>query len=386
MAPSRLRPELSSLGTTIFAEMSSLAVEHGAINLGQGFPDLDGPEEIKAVAIDAINAGRNQYPPGIGIPELRQAIASHQRRMYEMEWSPETDVLVTAGATEAIAAAILALVSPGEEVVLMEPFYDAYYAATLIAGGSPRAVRLRGTDFSLDPEELRSQVSGKSRVIVLNNPHNPSGKVFTREELLQVAAVAEEFNLVVLADEVYEHLVFEGSHLHFASLPGMRERTISISSMAKSFSLTGWKIGWATGPANLVSAVKATKQFLTYVNGAPFQPAAAFALDNAERLVPEVREPLRAQRDLLAKGLASLGFNLHPCNATYFVISDLGPATSTDSRRFCLDLIERAGVAAIPTSAFYLGSEPPVEVRWTFSKQRATLAEALDRLGRVKEW
>ncbi len=381
-----LRPELSSLGTTIFAEMSSLAVERGAINLGQGFPDLDGPEEIKKVAIDAINSGHNQYPPGIGIPELRRAVASHQLRRYQMEWDPATEVLVTAGATEAIAAAILALVSPGEEVLLVEPFYDAYYAATLIAGGSPRAVRLRGRDFSLDPDELRARISGKCKVLVLNNPLNPAGKVFTREELLVVAAVAEEFNLVVVADEVYEHLVFEGSHQHFASLPGMRERTLSISSMAKTFSLTGWKVGWVTGPANLVSAVRTTKQFLTYVNGAPLQPAAAFALDNVERLVPQVLGPLREQRNLLIKGLSELGFELHPSNATYFVISDLGPAKAEDSRAFCLDLIERVGVAAIPTCAFYMGSDPPIEVRWTFSKQRATLAEALERLGAVTEW
>ncbi|MHB8191431.1 MAG: aminotransferase class I/II-fold pyridoxal phosphate-dependent enzyme [Ferrimicrobium sp.] len=377
-----LSPRLQTLQTTIFAEMSQLAAATKSINLGQGFPDTDGPSEIAQAAIEAIRQGHNQYPPGIGIAPLREAVAAHQRRYYGMNLDPDSEVLITAGATEAIAAAVLALCDHGDEVILFEPFYDAYAAMVTIAGAIPKVVTLTGSEFTFEPEDLRRAVSNQTRAIILNNPHNPTGKVFTRAELDVIAEVVIAHDLVVISDDVYEHLVFEGSYLPLALLPGMWDRTLSISSAAKTFSFTGWKVGWVSGPRNLVSAVRTTKQYLTYANGAPFQVAIAYALDHSEELIPQVYGPLFAQRATLTEGLTRLGFALHPSSATYFVVSDLGPFAGVDSYQWCMDLARVAKVVAIPTSVFYLSPSGDArrEVRWTYSKRDDVLHDAVDRL------
>jgi N-succinyldiaminopimelate aminotransferase len=373
---------MAGMGTTIFAEMSALAVATGSVNLGQGFPDTDGPAEIAQAAAGAIIAGHgNQYPPGPGIPELRQAIAEHQRRFYGLSFDPGTEVLVTAGATEAVAAALLALVEPGDEVIAFEPYYDSYAACVALAGGIRVPVTLRPPDFRPDLDALRAAITPRTRLILLNSPHNPTGSVFTRAELAGIAALACEHDLLVIADEVYEHMVFAGEHVPAVSLPGMRERTVSISSAGKTFSFTGWKIGWITASAELVTAVRTVKQFLTYVSGGPFQYAIAEALRMDDAYFAGISEDLRGKRDLLCAGLSAAGFEVYPPEGTYFVTTDIRHLGAGDGIEFCRELPRRAGVVAIPSAVFYDNAEAGrTQVRFAFCKRPEVLREALGRL------
>ncbi|TCO41604.1 N-succinyldiaminopimelate aminotransferase [Kribbella antiqua] len=376
---------LSGLGTTIFAEMSALAVATDSVNLGQGFPDTDGPASLLEDAIAAIQAGANQYPPGRGIPALRQAIADHQQRFYGLTYDPDTEVLVTTGATEAVAAALLAYVEPGDEVIALEPYYDSYAAGIAFAGGRRVPVTLRAPDFRLDLDELRAAVTPRTKVLLINSPHNPTGTVLTDDELRGISAVAIEHDLVVITDEVYEHLVYDGRrHKPLASYDGMAERTISISSAGKTFSVTGWKIGWVTGTPAAVTAVMTAKQFLTFTSGAPFQPAVAKALALGNDYYDSLRLDLQSRRDLLCDGLEALGFGVHRPQATYFVTTDIRPLGHTDGVDFCRMLPERTGVVAIPHQVFYDNTTfgRPL-VRWAFCKQPHVLQEALNRLTKL---
>jgi N-succinyldiaminopimelate aminotransferase len=377
----RLRP----FTTTIFATMSELATATGSVNLGQGFPDTDGPDELREVAVAAIREGRNQYPPGNGTPELRRAVAEHQRAWYGMELDPETEVLVTVGATEGIAAALLALCEPEDEVVMFEPTYDSYAACVSLAGAVPRLVRLHPPHWSFHPDELAAAAGGpRAKLVLLNSPHNPTGKVFSREELGQVAALCAARNLLAVTDEVYEHLVFEGSHVPLATLPGMRERTLTVSSGGKTFSFTGWKVGWAAGPAPLVAAVRSAKQFLTYTSPAPFQLAVAHGLGLPAATLKGLADELAAKRDLLCDGLAALRFGVYRPSATYFATTDIAPvAPGMSAHDFCLSLPERCGVVAIPSSVFYDPADALAGrtlVRWAFCKRDNVLRDALNRL------
>jgi len=381
-----LASRLQGLGTTIFAEMSALAVRTGSVNLGQGFPDTDGPDSLLEDAVSAIRAGANQYPPGRGIPELRHAIADHQRRYYGIEVDPVTQVLVTTGATEAIAAALLAFVEPGDEVVALEPYYDSYAACVAMAGGRRVPVTLRAPDFRLDLDALRTAVTDRTTVLLINSPHNPTGTVLTDDELRAVAAVAVEHDLVVITDEVYEHLVFDGAaHRPLATYDGMAERTVSISSAGKTFSVTGWKVGWVTGTEQVVTSVNTVKQFLTYTSGAPFQPAVAAALALGNDYFDGLRHSLQRRRDLLCTGLDELGFGVHVPEGTYFVTTDVRPLGFDDGVEFCRMLPEKCGVVAIPHQVFYDNVEAgrPL-VRWAFCKQEIVLIEALDRLSALR--
>ncbi|AGP62394.1 putative cysteine-S-conjugate beta-lyase [Mycobacterium intracellulare subsp. yongonense 05-1390] len=388
MTVSRLRP----YATTVFAEMSALAARVGAVNLGQGFPDEDGPAAMLKAAQDAIAEGHNQYPPGIGVPSLRTAIAAQRQRRFGIEYDPDTEVLVTVGATEAIASAVLGLVEPGSEVLLIEPFYDSYSPVLAMAGAHRVAVPLvpHGRGFALDADALRRAVTPRTRALIVNSPHNPTGTVLSPAELTAIAEVAIAADLLVITDEVYEHLVFdEHRHLPLAGLDGMAERTITISSAAKMFNCTGWKIGWACGPAELIAGVRAAKQYLSYVGGAPFQPAVALALDTEDAWVAGLRDSLRARRDRLAAGLSDIGFEVHDSAGTYFLCADPRPLGYDDSTAFCAALPEKAGVAAIPLSPF---CDPAAEhasaqakvwnhlVRFTFCKREDTLDEAIRRL------
>ncbi len=379
-----LNRRLAGLGTTIFAEMSARAVATGSINLGQGFPDRDGPPEIARAAADAILQGRgNQYPPGPGIPELRHAVADHARRFYGLSYDPDTEVLVTAGATEAIAAAMLALVEPGDEVIAFEPYYDSYAANIAMAGGIRVPVTLRPPDFRPDLDELAKAITPRTRLVLLNSPHNPTGSVFTRDELAAIAALAVSRDLLVVTDEVYEHLVFDGEHVAIAGFPGMRERTVRISSAGKTFAFTGWKIGWVQATAELVTAVRTAKQFLTFVSGGPFQYAIAQALALPDSYYSTLRQNLKTQRDLLTAGLAKIGFEVYPPQGTYFVLTDIKPLGERDGLEFCLALPERAGVVAIPSALFYDHAEAArTQVRFAFCKQPEVLTEALTRLSK----
>jgi N-succinyldiaminopimelate aminotransferase len=369
---------MRGFGTTIFAEMSALALATESINLGQGFPDTDGPPEVLEAAAAAIKDGHNQYPPGPGIPALRQAISAHQLRCYGLDYNADTEVLVTAGATEAIAAALLALAGPGDEVVLFEPYYDSYAACVALAGAQRRTVTIErsGTGWAFDPAALAAAVGPRTRVLVLNTPHNPTGLVFGPDELRAIADIVLRYDdLIVVSDEVYEHLIFDGRrHLPIATLPEMRERTVTISSAGKTFSVTGWKIGWACAPPHLIAALRTVKQFLTYVNGAPFQPAVAEVLGAAETLAPAAS--LQAQRDLLCDGLAALGYDVITPQATYFATVDVG----RDAVEFCRDLPHRHGVVAIPSSVFYDSAAGDHYVRFAFCKRPEVLTAALERL------
>jgi N-succinyldiaminopimelate aminotransferase len=381
-----LNRRLEGLGTTIFAEMSARAIATGSINLGQGFPDRDGPVTVAQAAADAILAGRgNQYPPGPGIPELRRAIAAHDERFYRLRYDPDDEVLVTTGATEAIAAAMLALVEPGDEVIAFEPYYDSYAANIAMAGGVRVPVTLRPPDFRPDTGELAQAVTPRTRLILLNSPHNPTGSVFTRAELAAIAALACERDLLVVADEVYEHMVYTGEHVPIGSLPGMRERTVSISSAGKTFSFTGWKIGWVTAPAELVAAVRAVKQFLTFVSGGPFQYAIAEALALPDEYYAQLRDNLRAQRDLLVSGLRDIGFEVYEPHGTYFVTADIRGLGEQDGVEFCRTLPDRVGVVAIPSAVLYDHKEAArSHVRFAFCKRPEVLTEALARLSRLR--
>ncbi|MFD5749947.1 pyridoxal phosphate-dependent aminotransferase [Streptomyces sp. NPDC127033] len=371
-------------GTTIFAEMSALAARTGAINLGQGFPDTDGPETVREAAVRALRDGRgNQYPPGPGVPELRTAVADHQRLRYGLTYDPDTEVLVTAGATEAIAATLLALTGPGDEVIALEPYYDSYAACIGMAGATRVPVTLRPHDgaYHLDLDELRDAVTDRTRVLLLNTPHNPTGTVVSPAELAAIAELAVERDLLVITDEVYEHLVFDGEHVPIATLPGMRERTLTISSGGKTFSFTGWKVGWVTGPPALVTAVRSAKQFLTYVSSGPFQYAIAEALRLPQSYFDDLRADLRTKRDLLCTGLAAVGFEVYRPAGTYFVTTDIRPLGETDGFAFCRALPERCGVVAVPNAVFYdHQKEGAPFVRFAFCKRTDVLQEATDRL------
>ncbi len=424
---------LQSFGTTIFTEMSALAQRTGAIDLGQGFPDADGPAEVLDVAARALRDGPNQYAPAGGTPELRRAVAEHQRRFYGIEIDPDTQVQATVGATEGIAAALLGLVNPGDVVIVFEPYYDCYAAAPALAGATRRTVSLRPPEFGLDVEALRSAARGDAvrvggaaprsdsaddrsdsaddrsdsagragagvraparhpaddgrpaRFLILNSPHNPTGKVFTRDELEQVAAVCRELDLIAICDEVYEHLAFDGEHVPLCSLDGMAERTLTVSSAGKTFALTGWKVGWVTGPAPLVAAVAAAKQFLTFSGHGPLQRGIAHALAMPDDYFTGARDALRAKRDRLCAGLEAAGLEVLRPAGGYFACCDIRSIGEHDGRTFCRDLPERAGVVAVPVVAFY--DDEPVGlplVRFAYCKQDAVIDEAAARLAGLR--
>jgi N-succinyldiaminopimelate aminotransferase len=376
-----LASRLQGFGTTIFAEMSALAVRTASINLGQGFPDTDGPAPVLDAAVDAIRAGHNQYAPGPGTPELRTAVAEHQRRWYGIEIDPDCEVLVTAGATEAIAASMLALCEPGDEVVTFEPYYDSYAACIAMAGAQRKVVQLRTPDYSFDAADLAGAVTSRTRLVLLNSPHNPTGKVFSRAELEAVARVCVEHDLLAVTDEVYEHIVFDGEHIPLCTLPGMAERTVTISSGGKTFSCTGWKIGWACGPAELVTAVRTAKQFLTYTNGTPFQHAIALGLGLDDDVFLSLAKDLREKRDHLTRGLANAGLEVLPTAGTYFATVDIRSVGEHDGLAFCRALPERCGVVAVPNVVFYDDEAAGLPlVRFAFCKRPDVIDEAVARL------
>lgn len=379
----RMRPFTS----TIFAEMSALAVKHEAINLGQGFPDTDGPASMLAAAVDAINSGENQYPPGIGVPGLRHAIAEHEREQYGIGLDPDTQVLVTVGATEAISGALLGLVEPGREVVMIEPYYDSYAACVALAGGVRKTVPLvpDGDGFVLDRDALVAAFGPNTAAVLINSPHNPTGTVLGDEDLTEVARLAAEHDVVVITDEVYEHLLFDGRAQHpIATLPGMAERTLRISSAAKTFNCTGWKVGWITGPAELVAAARAAKQFLSYVGSGPFQPAVAHALRNEMDWARGNARDLERKRTVLSDALRSAGFAVHRSEAGYFVCADPRPLGYSDGAAFCRELPAKIGVAAVPVSAFVDDTAAWGHlVRFAFCKRDEVIAEAAERLRRL---
>lgn len=376
---------MQGFGTTIFAEMSALAAATGAINLGQGFPDVDGPPEVVEAAIAAIRAGDNQYPPGIGVASLREAVAEHQARFWGLTYDPDTEVLVTAGATEAIAATLLALLDAGDEVVTFEPYYDSYAACIALAGAQRRVVTLRPPDYGFSADAFTAAVTPRTRVLLLNSPHNPTGKVFCRAELELIADLCVAHDLIAVTDEVYEHLVYEGEHIPLATLPGMRDRTVTISSAGKTFSMTGWKTGWICASEPLVSAARTVKQFLTYTHAAPFQLAAAAGLRLPDAYFSGLAAELAAKRDLLGAGLADAGFDVFMPAGTYFVTADIRPFGESDGLAFCRALPERCGVVAVPTVVFYDDVEAGSPfVRFTFCKRREVLEDAVTRLKELR--
>jgi N-succinyldiaminopimelate aminotransferase len=389
-AHSQVASRLAPFGTTIFAEMSALALATGAVNLGQGFPEDGGPKLLRAAAIAAIEEGDNQYPPGIGVPSLLEAVAAHQLAEYGLSYDPTTEILITSGATEAIAAAVLGLCEPGDEVIMLEPSYDSYAAVVAMAGAVRVGVSLSYDEgarrWVLPPGALEAAVSERTRLVLLNSPHNPTGKVLDEAELAEVADTCRRHDLVAVTDEVYEHLVFDGRrHLPLASFEQMAERTVTISSAGKSFSVTGWKVGWACAPARLLQGVRAAKQFLTYVSPAPFQRAVAAGLWVTHEIVDALAAELQANRDLLRKGLAEAGFSVRDAEATYFLTVDLSGRTDEDGASFCRALPARCGVVAVPCSVFYGDPEEGRSlVRFAFCKRRATIEEAVERLGRLR--
>ena len=380
-----IKNSMREFGETIFAEMSALAVKTGAINLGQGFPDTDGPQEIAELAITAIRDGHNQYPPGLGIKKLRDAISHHQMRFYGLEFDPETEVLVTAGATEAIAASLLAICEQGDEIITFEPYYDSYAASIALAGGVRRVVTLNTPEYTFSIDDLKKLINVKTKAILLNSPHNPTGKVFTHNELSQIANLCIEHDLVAICDEVYEHLVFEGEHIPLIQYPGMRDRTIQISSAGKTFSFTGWKIGWVCAQPALLDTVRTAKQFLTYVNGAPFQHAIAEALNLSDHYFDNFLEDMRVKRDCLSQGLEKAGLTTFTPQGTYFVTADIEKLGYEDGKQFCLDLPVQCGVVAVPNVVFYdnkdLGS---TLIRFAFCKKLDVLEEAVERLQTIE--
>ena len=373
---------LQGIPATIFAEMSALAVSTNSLNLGQGFPDRDGPDSVVEAAVTAMRAGRNQYAPGPGIPELRSAIAAHQANHYDVELDSLSQVLVTTGATEAIAAAILAFIDVGDEIVVLEPYYDSYVACIQLAGGVRRPVLLRAPEFRLDVDALRAAVSDRTTALLINSPHNPTGAVLNRTELEAIAEVAIEHDLLVITDEVYEHLIFDGrEHIPLCTLPGMFDRTVSISSAGKSFSFTGWKIGWVTGPAELVRAVETAKQFITFTSGAPLQPAIAYALTEETDFYAQLGKTLEGKRDRLCAGLRGLDMDVYVPEGTFFVSTDVRRYGYEDGLAFCLALPEKAGVVAIPSQVFYDDYEEGRHlIRWAFCKEDDFIDEGVRRL------
>jgi N-succinyldiaminopimelate aminotransferase len=379
-----LTTRLAAFGTSIFTEMTALAVRHDAVNLGQGYPDFDGPDFVKDAAIEAMRAGHNQYAPMPGLPRLQRAVAEHQQRFYGLEYDAATEVTVHAGATEGLCAAFQALLDPGDEVILFEPFYDAYRPGFSLVGARPRVVRLHPPDFAFASVELERAVGPKTRALLLNSPHNPAGRVFRPGELEEIAALCRRHDLIAVTDEVYEHIVFEGEHAPLARLPGMRERTVTISSAGKTFSLTGWKIGWSCAPPPLAAAVRAAHQFVTFAVATPLQHAAAAALAADDGYYERLREGYRARRDRLGEGLARVGFRVTPPQGTYFTIADIRPVGFDDDEAFCRVLPERVGVAAIPLSAFGTEGGPRHLARFAFCKDDATLDEGIRRLRRLR--
>jgi N-succinyldiaminopimelate aminotransferase len=378
-----LNRRLDGLGNSIFGVMSARAVATNSVNLGQGLPDVDGPPSIARAAADAVLAGQgNQYPPAIGIPELRQAVAAHQRRFYGLGYDPDSEVLITAGATEAIAASLLALLEPGDEVIAFEPYYDSYVANIAMAGATRVPLTLRPPEFRPDLARLESLITSKTRLLLLNSPHNPTGMVLTRAETEAIARIAIDHDLLVITDEAYEHLTFGAEHVPFATIEGMRGRLVSIGSAGKTFSFTGWKVGWATATPELIAAVRTTKQFLTYVSSGPFQYAVAQALGLPDSYYRDMAADLRAKRDLMAAGLREIGFRVYEPDGTYFITTDISPLGERDAMEFCLGLPDRAGVVAIPSAVFY--DDHPDEgrtmVRFAFCKRQELLKEALSRL------
>jgi N-succinyldiaminopimelate aminotransferase len=384
----RLVPRLRPFTSTIFAEMTALALAHDAVNLGQGAPDTDGPASMLAAAQAAIAGGLNQYPPGPGMPVLRAAVAADRLARYGQQLDPDTEVLVTVGATEAVSAAVLALVEAGDEVVVLDPSYDSYAAAVALAGATAVRVPLvaDGLRFAVDLDAVRAAVGPRTRVLLVNSPHNPTGTVFTDDELRGLAALAVDRDLVVVTDEVYEHLTFDGRrHLPLCTLPGMAQRTLSVSSAAKTFNATGWKTGWVCGPAELVAAVRAAKQFLTFVGAAPFQPAVAHALTHEQAWVADLREGLQHKRDALSATLAEVGMTVHPSEGTYFVCADPRPLGFTDGLALCRELPGRVGVAAVPVGVFCADPDPWSHLlRFAFCKRDSVLHEAGVRLRRTR--
>ncbi|MGW0587264.1 pyridoxal phosphate-dependent aminotransferase [Streptosporangium sp. NPDC002607] len=378
---------MRGFGTTIFAEMSALALRTDSINLGQGFPDTDGPAAMLERAVSAIREGANQYPPGPGVPELRQAVCEHHKDHYGLSFDPDGEILVTVGATEAVAAAILALCEPGDEVIAFEPYYDSYAASVALAGAVLRPVTLRPVEgrFTFDPAELRAAVGPRTRVVLVNSPHNPTGTVLTRAELDEIALLCQERDLIAVTDEVYEHLTFDGvEHVPLATLPGMRERTVMISSAGKTFSVTGWKTGWICGPAELVRAAQTVKQFLTFTAAAPWQLAVAHGLRHELDWVSRLRADLESKRDRLAAGLAAAGFEVYCPAGTYFVQTDIRPLGFTDGLTLARELPSLAGVVAVPTQVFYARPERGSHfVRFAFCKRDEVIDEAVSRLARL---
>ena len=379
-----LARKLAGFGTTIFTEMTRLAAERGAVNLAQGFPDFDGPDFAKEAAVVAIRGGHGQYARMTGAPEIHRSLSAKYRRDYGLEYAPDTELTVTSGATEAIFAAIQGICEPGDEIVFFEPCYDSYRPSAAMAGAVPRFVTLRAPDWRFDPEELRSAVTDRTRIILVNTPHNPTGKVFSQDELEQIAGLCRERDVLCVTDEVYEHIVYEERHVPMATLPGMRERTITISSFGKTFSLTGWKIGWAAGPPELMGAVRAAHQFITFATATPLQHAAAAALAAGPEYYAGLRDSYRARRDYLVRELTRIGFRVDPPAGTYFLCADFRSFGFTDDVEFCRHLVEEIGVAAIPPSVFYANPPPPSGyVRFAFCKRERTLAEAVERLGKL---
>jgi aspartate/methionine/tyrosine aminotransferase len=372
---------LAPFGETIFTEISRLAMQHHAVNLGQGFPNFDGPEFVKQAAIDAINAGHGQYARMFGIPDLNRAIADRFMAATGIRVDSECDVTVTSGCTEAIAASLFGLVNPGDEVILFEPYYDSYRAAVAMAGAVARFVTLRPPDFAVTEQSLHAAFTDRTCAMLINTPHNPTGKVFSRAELELIARLCHEHDAIAITDEVYERLVFTGEHISLATLPGMWERTVTLSSLGKTFSLTGWKIGWAIAPPELTKGVRAAHQFLTFATATPLQHGAIAALKAPESYYSQFLAEYRAKRDLLVDGLSRLGFTVFPPNGTYFVLVDHSPFGFESDVAFCKHLIEHVGVAAIPCSVFYHDpADGRALVRFAFCKTEETLREGLARM------
>jgi N-succinyldiaminopimelate aminotransferase len=380
----RLTRRLDGFGTSIFAEMTALARRHGAVNLGQGYPDFDGPEFVKRAAADALAAGHNQYAPMPGLPALQRAVADHQRRFYGVEHDAAAEVTIHAGATEALCATLAALLDPGDEAVVFEPFYDAYLPGIALAQAKAVVVPLEPPAFQLDAAALEAVVTPRTRVLVLNSPNNPAGRVFTRAELEAIAAIAIAHDVVVVTDEVYEHILFDGVHVPIATLPGMRERTVTISSAGKTFSLTGWKIGWTCAVPELTAAVRAVHQFVTFAVATPFQHAIVTALGAPDAYYAQLRAEYLSRRDRLCAGLSAVGLAVRPPEGTYFALADIRPLGWDDDTAFCRHLVELVGVAAIPNSAFSLDGRVRHLARFAFCKDDATLAEGLKRLEKLK--
>jgi len=376
---SRMQPYPES----VFGRMSALAKSVGAINLGQGFPDTDGPLELREIAMEAIREGYgNQYPPAHGLPQLREAVADHQQRFYGLPWDPDTDVVVATGASEVIQSALLALCEPGDEVVVFEPWFDLYAAGISLADAVRVSVPLRAPDYRPDIDALARAITSRTRLLILNSPHNPTGVVFTRDELEAIAEIVMERDILVLADEAYEHLWFDGHpHVPIATIPGMRERTVTVGSGGKTFSFTGWKVGWGSGPGDLISAVRTVRQHLSYVSSGPFQYAMAAGLALPDDYFEHLRHSLQAKRDLLTRGLTEVGFTCAESQGTYFLTTDLGPFEAADGETLAWRLPQEVGVAAIPVQVFC--DDPAVgaqSLRWTFCKEDAVLQDALDRI------